>query len=371
MPSKSFTVTLLALAAQQVQADKCYALAFSSGDETAAYQAGVLKGLTESYSTGEVAYSAISGVSGGAVNAAILANYAAGSEADAAARMELFWQNAGSSELYKNWLGGIAEGLLIKGGLYNDNELKAFLKSEQGLSDMTSPNKRFIDIGLTDVLKGTYKDMLSADLTGDNFYDTMFAEFAYAGFFAPVDAMGSEWFDGSTIWDLDIFSAVNKCLETHADTDVVVDVLMTSAKTLKTVDASDYKSIHMLWRYLEVSRYYSSMDGLLRAQFAYPNITFRNIVAPSADLPSSLYPLNLSLDDVNTMIALGEADGKASAAAGPQNISDTFHYFSLKKTGDSSVNGVTYDQFVEMKSNGAFADYNVLEDTQMQALFLQ
>ena len=158
------------------------------------------------------------------------------------------------------------------------------------MNDIT-PNQRWIDIGITDVLKGTYKDMLSADLTGDDFYNTMYAEFAYAGFFPPVAAMGSEWFDGSTIWDLDIFSAVNKCLETHDDKDVVVDVLMTSARTLKTVDASDYKSIHMLWRYLEVSRYYSSMDGLLRAQFAYPNITFRNIVSPTADLPSSLYPL--------------------------------------------------------------------------------
>ena len=205
--------------------------------------------------------------------------------------MSKFWTDASNSELYKNWLGGIAEGLLIKGGLYNDSELLTFLKSDKGLNDMTSPTKRWLDIGITDVLKGTYKDMHSEDLTGDNFYNTMYAEFAYAGFFPPVDAMGSEWFDGSTIWDLDIFSAVNECLKTHDDKDVVVDVVMTSAKTLKTVDASEYKSIHMLWRYLEVSRYYSSMDGLLRAQFAYPNITFRNIVSPSADLPSSLYPL--------------------------------------------------------------------------------
>jgi hypothetical protein len=59
-------------------------------------------------------------------------------------------------------------------------------------------------------------------------------------------------------------------------------VILTSEKTLKVVDASSYKSIQMLWRYLEVSRFYSNMDGLLRAQFAYPNITFRNVVAPSA-----------------------------------------------------------------------------------------
>ena len=370
MPGKTYLAAVLALAVQYAKADKCYAVAFSSGDESAAYQAGALKGLTESYGADAVAYSAISGISGGAVNAAILAAYAAGAEADASARMIKFWQDASNSELYKNWLGGIAEGLLIKGGLYNDSELMDFLKSDSGLNDI-QPNQRWLDIGITDVLKGTYKDMHSEDLTGEDFYNVMYAEFAYAGFFPPVNAMGSEWFDGSTIWDLDIFSAVNKCLETHSDKDVVVDVIMTSAKTLKTVDASQYKSIHMLWRYLEVSRYYSSMDGLLRAQFAYPNITFRNIIAPTADLPSSLYPLNLKQTDIDSMVTLGESDAKASAAAGPQTISDTFHYFSLKKQGDNSVSGVNFDDFVSRKANGEFGDYNVLEDEHMQALFLQ
>ena len=121
------TIAILALTAAQAAADKCYALAFSSGDESASYQAGVLKGLVESYDAAEVNYTAISGISGGAVNAAILANYEAGQEATAADRMATFWKSASNSELYKNWLGGIAEGLLIKGGLYNDAELKDFL----------------------------------------------------------------------------------------------------------------------------------------------------------------------------------------------------------------------------------------------------
>ena len=55
--------------------------------------------------------------------------------------------------------------------------------------------------------------------------------------------MGSSYFDGSVIWDLDIFSAVNKCLETHADEDVVVDVVLTSRKTLKAVDASNFNAV--------------------------------------------------------------------------------------------------------------------------------
>lgn len=71
----------------------------------------------------------------------------------------------------------------------------------------------------------------------------MFASFAYPGFFPPAESMDSTWFDGSVIWDLDIFSAVNKCMETHAQKDVVLDVLLTSEKVLKVVDASEYNSI--------------------------------------------------------------------------------------------------------------------------------
>ena len=145
-------------------------------------------------------------------------------------------------------------------------------------------------MGITDVLTGTYKDILADDLNL-NLIDIMFASFSYAGFFPPSESMGSSWFDGSVIWDLDIFSAVNKCLETHSAADIVVDVVLTSTKTLKVVDASQYNSLQMLFRFLEVERYYSVMDGLLRAQFAYPDVNFRYIVSPSADLPSTLYPL--------------------------------------------------------------------------------
>merc|ERR1711879_309632 len=101
------------------------------------------------------------------------------------------------------------------------------------------------------------------------------------------------------------------------------DVLLTSQKQLKVVDASDYKSLGMLLRYLEVSRYYSSMDGLLRAKFAYPKVQFRYVVSPSEDMPSSMYPLNLKETDVQSMIALGKKDAAdAIAAAAAQSNSN-------------------------------------------------
>ena len=77
MNSKLLAVASIALI-EKVRADKCYALAFSSGEEDSAYQAGVLKGLIETFGPEEYAYTAVSGMSGGAVNAAILASYGVG-----------------------------------------------------------------------------------------------------------------------------------------------------------------------------------------------------------------------------------------------------------------------------------------------------
>ncbi len=81
-------IAIAALAVGQAVADnRCYALAFSSGDESSAYQAGVLQGLTHAIESEQRAYTAVSGVSGGAINSAILANYGVGEEAAAADRM--------------------------------------------------------------------------------------------------------------------------------------------------------------------------------------------------------------------------------------------------------------------------------------------
>jgi hypothetical protein len=104
--------------------------------------------------------------------------------------------------------------------------------------------------------------------------------------------LGSSYFDGSAVWDIDIFSAINKCTaKGFKEEDIIVDVVMTSAANIKEVEAESYKSIQMLFRYLEISSFYNSMDGLLRAKFAYQKVNFRYVIAPSGAIPSSLKPL--------------------------------------------------------------------------------
>lgn len=139
--------------------------------------------------------------------------------------------------------------------------------------------QRFADVGLTDAINGTFVDNI--ETLDTNLVDVMFASFSYAGFFPPAESMGHTWFDGSVIWSIDIFSAVNKCMETHAQEDIVLDVLLTHNKTMHHVDASDWHIIRLALRAAEILHYYDVMDGMLRAQFAYPNITWRHIISPS------------------------------------------------------------------------------------------
>ena len=78
-----------------------------------------------------------------------MANYAVGQESEAADRIKTFWVNSTNEKLYKSWLGREAEGLLMKGGLWNDDPAKDFLKKE--MADI-KPTQRWINVGLTDVL---------------------------------------------------------------------------------------------------------------------------------------------------------------------------------------------------------------------------
>jgi predicted acylesterase/phospholipase RssA len=109
----------------------------------------------------EYAYDSVSGISGGAINAVILSNYSKGEEKAAASRMEEFWVGASNTNLYKSWFGGVARGLFFEGGLYNSAPLEDFLESQfKGVTP-----SRDLDMGITDVVTGSYKEFSSDNIT--------------------------------------------------------------------------------------------------------------------------------------------------------------------------------------------------------------
>ena len=91
---------------------------------------GAIAGLVNATAAADHAYDAVSGVSGGAINAVMLASYAKGDESSAVTRMLQFWKDAANTDLYKNWFGGVVRGLFFEGGVYNSAPLEDFLKKE-------------------------------------------------------------------------------------------------------------------------------------------------------------------------------------------------------------------------------------------------
>jgi len=72
----------------------------------------------------------------------------------------------------------------------------------------------------------------------------MYASFSIPAYFAPVDAFGTSFFDGSAIWDLDVASVVNQCVTNGFDeSDIIVDVILVDNMTLPYEDTSEYNSI--------------------------------------------------------------------------------------------------------------------------------
>ena len=215
-------------------------------------------------------YNTVSGLGGGAVNALFLSSLSKGHEIEAISNMEDFWISASQSKLYQNWWGGIAAGIVAKEGIYDSSPLKDFIQNKfDGVEEI----KRKFNMGIVDLVKGSYMNFNEANITDNgNMVHALYASFSKPGYFPPVEAFGSRWFSGDAIYDLDLYSIINDCIETHDEGDIVIDVLLTSSAKLREVDAHNFTSLQMLRRYMEITSYYYAMDGLLRAKFAFPRV---------------------------------------------------------------------------------------------------
>jgi len=90
-------------------------------------------------------------------------------------------------------------------------------------------------------------------------------------FYQPVKAFGSSFYNGSSITNLDVSVGINKCLETHSESDVVIDAIVTSPSHLTPVDPTGWTSFHFGARFLLIARYYGVMKEYLQAKDAFPN----------------------------------------------------------------------------------------------------
>ena len=113
--------------------------------------------------------------------------------------------------------------------------------------------------------------------------------------------------------DIDIETGINRCREKGFEfSEIVVDMIMTSAPQLKDVDATNFKTLSMLFRELQIKGYYSAMNEVKKAKAAYKDVNFRHMVMPSDMIGSSKKPYQNDEEFMRRTFDLGLKDGKAA-----------------------------------------------------------
>jgi predicted acylesterase/phospholipase RssA len=87
-------------------------LVLSGGANKGAYEAGVIYGLANNLNPSEIAYDVMTGVSAGSLNVGGISLFPVGSEKQMADWIVENWRNMTTAQVFKEWDGGLIDGVL-------------------------------------------------------------------------------------------------------------------------------------------------------------------------------------------------------------------------------------------------------------------
>jgi len=93
------------------------------------------------------------------------------------------------------------------------------------------------------------------------------------------------------------------------------------------------------------------MDGITRAQFAYPEVNFRYVVAPSTELPNNREPLKMNATEMSQMFDLGKVDAinELPKAQGVTAKEFAQQNAEMKQVKITKPNNVKVDESLDVK----------------------
>jgi len=162
-----------------------------------------------------------------------------------------FWNELDDAKIYKSWPLGFIEGIFYKNSIYDSSPISQTLAQLiQKLND-TQKFYRKLSIGVTDLNSGDL--LIVRESVGiKRLLKFIEASMIIPGIFTPVAENSSTLLvDGSTTLSLDMISAIEGCREiVENDSDIILDVIMTSEVRNITKDYSNVVGVSMLYRYV-------------------------------------------------------------------------------------------------------------------------
>ena len=131
----------------------CYGISLGGGGAFGAYQAGSFAGLINNLPSNQVLYDVISGISVGSLNGGAISQFPIGQEKPASDFVLNIYQTFnGSQTVYKDWPGGLLDGLFFHSGIYDTSPEYTFINN-----NFHSPPQRKITLGSTNIELGEFQ----------------------------------------------------------------------------------------------------------------------------------------------------------------------------------------------------------------------
>ena len=263
-----------------IVSSQCLGLVLEGGGCRGAYEAGVISVLTNASNNIPSAYNIISGISIGALSTSVMCSYPYGQELQMSQRLNEVWFNITKpSDLFVEWKGGYIDGLLFHAGLLDNSPAVKYFRS------YFNPPQRNVSVGTTNLDLGlffTFNESINLA-----FFDAAISSASIPFAFTPHHFDGYSWADGGCINNLDMTSAVERCLmitdENKIEIDVVFDLYHENLP-----NATSFKTIKVIERAFEILRADSGIRNFYGSLVAYPSIKIRNLFTPSVPLFKSL-----------------------------------------------------------------------------------
>ena len=264
----------------------------------------------------------MTGISIGAINSGIVSEYPMGQELPMSTDLVGFWRNiTGNSDFYKEWNGGLLEGLLFQQGLYDSSPSNALSRRT-----LTKPIARNVTVGSTNVDTGLFETF--SENLGPAFVDAIGCSASPPLYFPPQQFEAYTWIDGGCIINLDVFSAIERCLEvTNNEAEIVADLIYCNQYNAIPPE-TELKTLDVFSRAYEIRSYDSSLWYSYNAMVAYPNVDFRYIIIPTVPLSGGTIPLNFTPSNLESEIQQGINDTIAALSnpkSGRTIISELYH----------------------------------------------
>lgn len=267
---------LAAVAPLYQAANKCKALVLSGGGSNGAWEAGVLWGLLHNGDPTNYEWDHITGISAGSINTAGLVGWAIGDELLATEWLSDTMENAQTSDIWIEYPEGLVKALTERPSLLDTSPFIPWLTDVLSDDKLSGGFKRNFTIGTLNVESGEFTTFNRDNITfGEELATAAVCSSSIPIVFPPTHFKDRYFVDGGTVWDVNISSAINGCLDIVDDeSQITVDILICGNSEIKT-EPSTETTIGNLLRSHQISSYYAGMNAIAAQMRAFPNVNWR------------------------------------------------------------------------------------------------